>query len=88
MRLRKAASRERQEDPQTLAGIKVEDNPSEGVYPLPVYTTGKDECFVGRIREDLSTENGIALWSVLDNVRKGTAINAVQIAEHLISMRR
>lgn len=69
-------------------GIKVEDNPSEGIYPLPVYTTGKDECFVGRIREDLSTENGIALWSVLDNVRKGTAINAVQIAEHLISMRR
>jgi aspartate-semialdehyde dehydrogenase len=69
-------------------GIKVEDNPATGIYPLPVYATGKDECFVGRIREDLSMENGIALWSVSDNIRKGTAINAVQIAEHLISMER
>ncbi|MCK9262322.1 MAG: aspartate-semialdehyde dehydrogenase [Deltaproteobacteria bacterium] len=69
-------------------GIRVEDNPAAGIYPLPVYVTGKDECFVGRIREDLSTENGIALWSVSDNIRKGTAINAVRIAEHLISINR
>jgi aspartate-semialdehyde dehydrogenase len=69
-------------------GIKVEDDPAAGVYPLAVYTAGKDECFVGRIREDLSADNGIALWSVSDNIRKCTAINAVQIAEHLASMKR
>lgn len=69
-------------------GLKVEDDPAAGIYPLAVYTAGKDECFVGRIRQDLSAENGIVLWSVSDNIRKGTAINAVQIAEHLISMER
>lgn len=67
-------------------GVKVEDKPAAGVYPLAVYATGKDECFVGRIRRDLSADNGIALWSAMDNVRKGTALNAVQIAEHAISM--
>ncbi len=67
-------------------GIKVADDASSGLYPLPVYATGKDDCFVGRIREDLSLENGIVLWSVMDNVRKGAGLNAVQIAEHLISM--
>jgi aspartate-semialdehyde dehydrogenase len=67
-------------------GIVVEDNPAAGVYPLAVYATGKDECFVGRIRQDLSVETGIALWSAMDNIRKGTALNAVQIAEHAMSM--
>ena len=66
-------------------GVEVEDDPSRNVYPLAVYATGKDECFVGRIREDLSTNNGIAMWIVSDNLRKGSALNAVQIAEHLIS---
>jgi aspartate-semialdehyde dehydrogenase len=66
-------------------GVKVEDKPSAGVYPLPVYAAGKDECFVGRIRQDLSTENGITLWTAMDNVRKGAALNAVQIAEQVIS---
>ncbi len=66
-------------------GVDVEDNPSAGTYPLAVYATGKDECFVGRVREDLSAENGIVLWTVMDNVRKGAALNAVQIAEQVIS---
>jgi aspartate-semialdehyde dehydrogenase len=66
-------------------GVKVEDKPSAGIYPLPVYAAGKDECFVGRIRQDLSLEPGIAMWSVMDNVRKGAALNAVQIAEQVIS---
>ncbi len=65
-------------------GVEVEDDPSRNVYPLAVYATGRDECFVGRIREDLSTNNGIAMWIVSDNLRKGSALNAVQIAEHLI----
>jgi aspartate-semialdehyde dehydrogenase len=66
-------------------GVKVEDKPAAGVYPVPVYATGKEECFVGRIRSDLSTEGGVALWSAMDNIRKGAALNAVQIAESLIS---
>jgi aspartate-semialdehyde dehydrogenase len=67
-------------------GVKVEDKPSAGVYPLPVYAAGKDECFVGRIRQDLSWDAGIALWSVMDNVRKGAALNSVQIAEHVAAL--
>lgn len=69
-------------------GVKVEDDPSEGVYPLAVYAAGKDDCFVGRIRQDPSCDNGIALWIVSDNTRKGSALNAVQIAEHGISAGR
>ena len=64
-------------------GVEVEDDPSRNLYPLAVYATGRDECFVGRIREDLSTNNGIAMWIVSDNLRKGSALNAVQIAEQL-----
>ncbi|HHO77070.1 MAG TPA: aspartate-semialdehyde dehydrogenase [Deltaproteobacteria bacterium] len=66
-------------------GVVVEDDPLQNVYPLPIYATGRDECFVGRIRRDLSVNNGIAMWIVSDNIRKGTALNAVQIAERLIS---
>jgi aspartate-semialdehyde dehydrogenase len=65
-------------------GVTVEDNPAASLYPTPIQTTGNDDCFVGRIREDLSTERGIAMWIVSDNVRKGSALNAVQIAEHLL----
>jgi aspartate-semialdehyde dehydrogenase len=68
-------------------GISVEDNPAEGIYPLPVYAAGRDECFVGRIREDLASEGGVVLWSVSDNIRRGVALNAVQIAEHLAGLR-
>lgn len=65
-------------------GVKVVDNPSSGVYPLALDADGKDEVFVGRIREDKSIENGLNLWIVSDNLRKGAALNAVQIAELLI----
>lgn len=65
-------------------GIKVLDNPQEGIYPLPSECAGEDPVFVGRIREDESIENGINLWIVADNVRKGAALNAVQIAEELV----
>ncbi len=65
-------------------GIKVIDNPDKLEYPLPIYCEGKDEVFVGRIREDTSTENGLNLWIVSDNLRKGAALNAVQIAELLV----
>jgi aspartate-semialdehyde dehydrogenase len=64
-------------------GVKVLDNPSANVYPMPVLSMDKDETFVGRIREDLSCENAINLWITADNLRKGAATNAVQIAEYV-----
>lgn len=62
-------------------GIIVEDDPSNNVYPMPVNAEGKDEVFVGRIRRDFSVDNGLNLWVVADNIRKGAALNAIQIAE-------
>ncbi|MCF8105323.1 MAG: aspartate-semialdehyde dehydrogenase [Desulfohalobiaceae bacterium] len=66
-------------------GIRVLDNPRENIYPMPIQAAGEDETFVGRIREDISLENGLDLWIVADNIRKGAALNAVQIAEELVS---
>ncbi|MCA9232608.1 MAG: aspartate-semialdehyde dehydrogenase [Planctomycetales bacterium] len=65
-------------------GITVVDNLQEGVYPMPADCSGDDAVFIGRIREDLSCENGLAFWCVSDNLRKGAATNAVQIAELLV----
>jgi aspartate-semialdehyde dehydrogenase len=65
-------------------GVVVLDAPEKNVYPLAVYSAGKDDTFVGRIREDESIENGINFWVVSDNLRKGAALNAVQIAEKLV----
>ena len=66
-------------------GVRVEDDPSNNLYPTPIHATGNDECFVGGIREDLSSDNGIAMWIVSDNIRKGSALNAIQIAEHMLN---
>lgn len=68
---------------ESAPGLRIEDNPGEGLYPTPVFSAGEDVCCVGRIREDRSTANGIALWLACDNMRKGAALNAVQIAELL-----
>lgn len=65
-------------------GITVIDNPSEKEYPMPLDVAGKDDVFVGRIRKDLTNPNGISFWCVSDQIRKGAALNAVQIAEYLI----
>lgn len=65
-------------------GVCVVDDPSRNEYPLAIYAAGRDETFVGRIREDESIARGINMWIVADNVRKGAALNAVQIAEILI----
>lgn len=62
-------------------GVTVMDDPQQGVYPTPRFASGKDDTFIGRIREDVSIPNGIELWCVSDNLRKGAALNAVQIAE-------
>jgi aspartate-semialdehyde dehydrogenase len=65
-------------------GVTVVDDPKQNEYPLAIDAAGKDETFVGRIREDESIPNGINMWVVSDNIRKGAALNAVQIAEILI----
>jgi aspartate-semialdehyde dehydrogenase len=69
-------------------GVKVVDNPGKNEYPLAIYAAGKDETFVGRIREDASIDKGIDMWIVSDNIRKGAALNAVQIAEILVERYR
>jgi aspartate-semialdehyde dehydrogenase len=64
-------------------GVIVQDDPANLVYPMPINAHGKDEVFVGRIRRDESQDNTLNLWVVADNLRKGAATNAVQIAEYL-----
>ena len=67
-------------------GVRVTDGVSPGDYPTPLYdAAGKDEVFVGRIRKDITIKNGLNLWVVSDNIRKGAALNSIQIAEHLIN---
>lgn len=67
-------------------GVIVQDEPEKNVYPMPIYAHGKDEVFVGRVRRDLSQERSLNLWIVADNLRKGAATNAVQIAESLLKL--
>ncbi len=67
-----------------MPGVVIQDDPARNLYPMPLTAHEKDEVFVGRIRRDLSVENGLNLWIVADNLRKGAATNAVQIAEFII----
>lgn len=69
---------------ETFPGVTVQDDPSANLYPMPLYAWGKDDVFVGRIRRDFSVENGLNFWCVSDNLRKGAATNAVQIAELML----
>ncbi len=70
-----------------MPGLVVQDDPKNNIYPMPVSAQGKDDVFVGRIRRDNSVKNGLNLWVVADNLRKGAATNAVQIAEYLIKQK-
>lgn len=65
-------------------GVTLQDNPEMNIYPMPLFSEGKDDVFVGRIRRDKTIENGLNMWIVSDNLRKGAATNAVQIAEYLL----
>ena len=65
-------------------GIVVRDDPKNNVYPMPIDAAGTDPVYVGRIRRDTSVESGLNFWCVADNIRKGAALNAIQIMEHLI----
>jgi aspartate-semialdehyde dehydrogenase len=68
-----------------MPGVLVYDDPAKKLYPMPLDATGKDEVYIGRVREDESISNGLNLWVVSDNLRKGAALNAIQIAECLIN---
>ena len=68
---------------QAQDGVTVQDNPDTNTYPMPIYAEGRNDVFVGRIRRDYSQENTLNMWVVADNLRKGAATNAVQIAEYL-----
>src|SRR3954469_24149488 len=81
---RKLSVAEARELFRSLPGILVVDDLATKSYPMPSSCDGRDEVFIGRIREDLSSPNGLAFWCVSDNLRKGAATNAVQIAELLI----
>jgi len=65
-------------------GVTVIDDPENNEYPMPITATGKDDVLVGRIREDASNQNGLAVWIASDNLRKGAALNAIQLAEELL----
>lgn len=67
-------------------GVRVVDDPSNNLYPMPIDAAGRDETLVGRIRKDDSVPNGLNLWIVSDNLRKGAALNAIQIAEKMVEM--
>ncbi len=69
---------------ENAEGIIVIDKPSEKKYPMPLHLAGRDEVFVGRIRKDITNPNGLAFWTVSDQIKKGAALNAVQIAEYLV----
>ncbi|HEX5544471.1 MAG TPA: aspartate-semialdehyde dehydrogenase [Nitrospira sp.] len=68
-----------------MPGVIVYDDPVKKLYPMPLDATGKDEVYIGRVREDESIANGLNLWVVTDNLRKGAALNAIQIAECLVN---
>lgn len=70
----------------TMEGIVLQDEPANKVYPMPLFVADHDEVYVGRIRKDLSNPNGLSFWTVSDQIRKGAALNAVQIAEYLLKV--
>jgi len=81
---RKLSANEARAILSTAPGVLLYDDPAHKIYPMPLEVVGKDEVYVGRVREDESIANGLNLWVVADNLRKGAALNAVQIAEHLV----
>ncbi|NCB09628.1 MAG: aspartate-semialdehyde dehydrogenase, partial [Bacteroidia bacterium] len=70
---------------ENFEGLTVIDNPAEKQYPMPLFVSGKDDVYVGRIRKDVTDPNGLSFWCVGDQIKKGAALNAVQIAEWLIA---
>lgn len=68
-------------------GCVLMDNPRENEYPMPLFLSGKDPVYIGRVRQDISNDHGLSFWCVSDQIRKGAALNAVQIAEYLLKVK-
>ncbi|MDE5635571.1 MAG: aspartate-semialdehyde dehydrogenase, partial [Muribaculaceae bacterium] len=66
-------------------GVYLVDNPAAKEYPMPLDVAGKDPVYVGRVRRDLTNDNGLSMWLVGDQIKKGAALNAVQIAQYLLA---
>ena len=73
---------------ESAEGLEVQDNPAKSIYPMPLFAADKDPIFVGRIRQDITNPNGVHFWCVGDQIRKGAALNAVQIAEYLLTEKK
>lgn len=72
---------------KSAKGIILQDNPAQKEYPMPLFVAGKDPVYVGRIRKDITNANGLTFWVVADQIKKGAALNAVQIAQYLIEQK-
>jgi aspartate-semialdehyde dehydrogenase len=84
---RRFAAADARELLRSAPGVVVQDDPAANVYPTPREAAGKDPVYVGRIRNDMSNPNGLAMWISGDNIRKGAALDALQIAEEMIARR-
>lgn len=83
----KISAAEAQKAFEQAEGCVLQDEPSKKIYPMPLFVSGTDKVYIGRVREDLSCANGLTFWCVGDQIRKGAALNAVQIAEYIIENR-
>ena len=83
----KVSAVEAQKAFEQAEGCVLQDEPSKKIYPMPLFVSGTDKVYIGRVREDLSCANGLTFWCVGDQIRKGAALNAVQIAEYIIENR-
>ena len=85
---REISTQEAREAFQSGVGLVLMDEPKQKIYPMPLFIAGKDPVYVGRVRKDISTENGLSFWCVADQIKKGAALNALQIAEWIIRNRK
>ena len=85
---REISTQEAREAFQSGVGLVLMDEPEQKIYPMPLFIAGKDPVYVGRVRKDISTENGLSFWCVADQIKKGAALNALQIAEWIIRNRK
>lgn len=85
---REISAKEAREAFQSGVGLVLMDEPEQKIYPMPLFIAGKDPVYVGRVRKDISTENGLSFWCVADQIKKGAALNALQIAEWIIRNRK
>ena len=85
---RKVSAQEAKQAFAKAEGVVLMDEPAANTYPMPLFIAGKDPVYVGRVREDVSNDRGLTFWCVADQIKKGAALNAVQIAEWIIKNKK